>query len=1245
MEIHFKNVNYSATEYDVVDILARALHAPEFQQFSPVGLQLNFQVTLFVRQRTNRSRRDDRTPGHAGNGVLIIPRIDAARRFLQLYGAAPFARPLMLRGRRLYFRPTDNMPPPGLVQELLETVWEDPRVLAERHRRDVELAATTIGVESVQFGWTCRDGVYSVEWESTDWSELRFEDTLRQIVIMPIETDLEDILGGLEFLGVRAAAPRTVRKVQPAVAFRYSHIDLVTLPDRDSGTPSLLFELNVAPSFEIEPNTLGGITELFALSRANERRKRVAFPDELKCPGRYIARWVRVVVRSHDDVTRFLGAAETAGLRNPQRLSYRCEGRGLFSNETLGSIDAWIPTLPQAVAIQVEHLLYEHLLDAREMLEQRRLVERLVETCGSDGAAQVLRAFGAELKTIPWYMDDVQASASVVRDLLNRVITVQGPGNLSGPTNGRVVTKRRNDISTLHVAVSPSSVSITGPIPDRSNRILHAFGNFQEHFIRVAFTDNDGQTFRYDANVDTQALVRSHVLPILQNGFKLGGRLFEYLAYSQSALKQHSVWMVHPFTDTAGRRHSASTIRADMGTFTKDERCPARVGARMSLAFSATEPSGELLSSNRRMEPDIGGDGPACMSDGSGLISIEAMAAVWMEFCRGRSKRTVIRPPPPPSVIQVRVGGAKGTLFVDPMLPGRAVVLRPSMMKFEAGERFNQIEVCMAFTKPSPAYLNRPLIMVLEARGVPKETFLRLQQDVVERTQLATRTLESAAALLESNGLGGPVGLPTLFRRIRQRFSNFPEVDSYVLTQDAFVARTLDFTVNHVLRGLKFRGRIPIPFSWTLVGVPDHHGILNEGEIFVCIREEDISQVEYLEGDVVVSRSPTCHPGDVMIMKAIGRPPAGTAFATERPINCVVFSTKGARSPGSCLGGGDYDGDEYVVTKLPSLRPTKPAGPAMYKNTPRQDIGRPYTMEDIYEFFTNFVINDQLPRIASLWLRIADSSEESVYNEQCMKLAELHSVAVDYPKTGVPVNHSDIPQAPNRIPDWSISELGASDRDRVYRSEKALGYLFRAVSLPAVEEAREEGRAQSSAAKARKQLTLQAAQKELVLNAALRTHPMLPAIEWLIYTTAPLALAGDGSPSVLSDLVQLLNQYCVDLRLICQHNTLSRSRRSQLTEEELVAGTIVARVSSAQFRKREDHMTRMNEQMERLRERICAELAGDDDVQPWQRVQRAFTAWKLSVLDGEFGSSSFGLIALGALLGAVNELEDERRVR
>lgn len=115
---------------------------------------------------------------------------------------------------------------------------------------------------------------------------------------------------------------------------------------------------------------------------------------------------------------------------------------------------------------------------------------------------------------------------------------------------------------------------------------------------------------------------------------------------------------------------------------------------------------------------------------------------------------------------------------------------------------------------------------------------------------------------------------------------------------------------------MKHRGRIPLgPHNFNLVGVSDHSGYLQEGEVYVCISEPGKSS-EYISGNVAISRSPTMHPGDIQVrsfiaglgalglnsiypsqlVRAIGRiPPEASerARAIKGLRNCIVFSSRG----------------------------------------------------------------------------------------------------------------------------------------------------------------------------------------------------------------------------------------------------------------------------------------------------------------------------------------------------------------
>jgi RNA-dependent RNA polymerase len=52
----------------------------------------------------------------------------------------------------------------------------------------------------------------------------------------------------------------------------------------------------------------------------------------------------------------------------------------------------------------------------------------------------------------------------------------------------------------------------------------------------------------------------------MKTGVTIGGRVFDFLAYSQSSLKDYTVWFVTPFVHE-GNTMTADTIRMSLGDF------------------------------------------------------------------------------------------------------------------------------------------------------------------------------------------------------------------------------------------------------------------------------------------------------------------------------------------------------------------------------------------------------------------------------------------------------------------------------------------------------------------------------------------------------------------------------------------------------------------------------------------------------------------------------------------------------
>lgn len=314
-------------------------------------------------------------------------------------------------------------------------------------------------------------------------------------------------------------------------------------------------------------------------------------------------------------------------------------------------------------------------------------------------------------------------------------------------------------------------------------------------------------------------------------------------------------------------------------------KCPARYAARLSQAFTATDASVTVNVEEILLDlPDIHTeDRKYCFTDGVGTVSQELAHDIWSEL--KKTRRRARKSKGHPKAFQIRFQGSKGMLSVDHKLSGRLLCLRQSMIKFSAPNS-PVIEIARAFDRPTPYFLNRPLIMLLDGLGVPFKTFKHYQDLAIKETQESVSSNDTAARMLESYGLGTSYTVPSVLLQLHKRGIRD-------LLSNTFWKKSMDFAVYHVLRELKNHSRIPIPGAWTLVGVADEHNYLEEGEIYACVKPQT-GRIIYLEGDILISRSPTIHPGDVQVVRAIGRPPPGSPFEAEPLPNTVVFNTKGA---------------------------------------------------------------------------------------------------------------------------------------------------------------------------------------------------------------------------------------------------------------------------------------------------------------------------------------------------------------
>ncbi|KAJ7139818.1 RNA dependent RNA polymerase-domain-containing protein [Mycena epipterygia] len=1196
MDVHMNGISYSTNQHQLVAELSKILHQPPYAFFSSVMGPVNFHVYLFKDHRGGKA--------HSGSGSLTLLR-NVALHFLQEFGEQPNGQPppksFSIGGRRVKFSKGRGKPRLDVVERIQRFPYVDPMAAAEKENRTNILQNETIPLRTLQFGWNCRDSVFSVEWEEDIvGSSLQVDDERREI---------------------RIAIPRPDQTLFIAIRFaRISYIQIHS--ELSTNDPIIFFNLWYPPNYE---STTG--------SGLRQRLSHLPMSDhERVAPFTSLA--IRLICGNRRDLGRFQRLAKTARIHNVYDTELHIERRGLFSAKVLKQVQNQIAELRWSVAFQVEALFRNLDLDATEILRIIPVVRRLVESEGRSYTTSFLRHFGTRARY--WSSFGLDTSQTI-EQFLAQLHTEYSGSHAMAPS---LQPTDESIFQSLHVVISPTTIYLEGPFVKRSNRVIRSFhSKSHDSFLRVSFVDEENLQYRFDRELDCVAFTRSRVGEFLiDKGLTIAGRKFSFLAYSQSALKEHAVWFVRPFKDDNDDQVDARSIIKNLGSFDglKIEPrliyCPARYAARISQAFTATDATSIEVDEVIYLQDISTTSGQYNFTDGVGTMSLELAEAIWNELRASRRRKRRVKNPP--RALQIRFEGSKGMLSVDYRLKGHVFCLRPSMIKFTTAQS-QTIEIARAFDKPGPYYLNRPLIMLLEGLGVPYEAFKVYQDKAVREAQESTKSLQTFANMLETHGLGTSYRLPSVMLGLTQ-------LDIDTLSGNAFYQKMLDYAVHHVLRLLKTKARIPIPHGVTVVGVADVHKFLKEGDIFVCTRAPDSNRLNYIEGPVLISRSPTIHPGDVQLVNAIGKPPSGSPFAHEPLPNTVVFSVLGKRPLPSCCGGGDLDGDTYNIiplNKCPAFRPERTFEPGKYAAAPKKYLDHPSTIIDVAEFVIEYINSHVLGIVSINWLLIADQSEAGILDPDCMKLAALHSDAVDYPKSGQPVAKNTIPKPKSPLkPDWHAPEVNVDLAD-YYPSTRAIGKLFRDIVLPEIP----PGTFSHFERRMIKEGRMQAPQVDNLADTLdgfdLNDDPIVLAIEAhvgrYIRTKARPA-------ETVEYIAQIFSRYASELMGICVAHTLSHGKTALLSEEEAVVGTIVAK--SSQPRKRTDLIAGLREKTDFLVRGVKEELMGDDNVTSKECLRRAWLSFELAIGEGKsFGAQSFIWIALGVIFDAIKELEEEAK--
>lgn len=583
--------------------------------------------------------------------------------------------------------------------------------------------------------------------------------------------------------------------------------------------------------------------------------------------------------------------------------------------------------------------------------------------------------------------------------------------------------------------VHSATVTATGvlfhtPSIEITNRIIRNHKSQANRFLRVRFEDDNyrGQTTIRSSYNNRMITVFTRIKRALTCGIKLGDITYEFLAWGNSQLRDHGVYMVAPIGDL-----TAEKIRGEMGHF--KETVVAKKAARMGQCFSTTKPIRLRLPdiNEKSLIPDIQ-RGRFLFTDGVGKISPLAATLISQQLgLKGE----------PPSLYQFRLGGCKGVLAVSKDVPGLGIQIRESQFKFNTLAEKNELEV-IRWAEYWQPFLNRQIILCLDHLGVSQQTFIDMQDK--EMTDLDAALINDGAALKALRGRIDPNMMTLSMCELVEA--------GFRCTNEPFLQALLQLWRAWSLKYLKEKAKIAVKEGAFVLGCVDEAAVLKGHtdacpsgeredilkddsyldklpEIFVQITNHDTKQLNVIEGLCILARNPSLHPGDIRVVRAVDKP------ELRHHKNVVVMPQMGDRDLSSMCSGGDLDGDDYIVIWDQRLIPRIwNAEPFHYEAPPPKKVASAITTSHLIDFFLDYLRNDTLGQIAHAHLGAADRLADGLNSQICLDLCALHSKAVDYPKTGVPA------QIDRRLqrPEWPhfMEKTGR----RQYHSHKILGKLY-----------------------------------------------------------------------------------------------------------------------------------------------------------------------------------------------------------
>lgn len=173
-----------------------------------------------------------------------------------------------------------------------------------------------------------------------------------------------------------------------------------------------------------------------------------------------------------------------------------------------------------SLRFQLQRLWTNTYLSPRDVISLIEDVALIRDRSGDTIAAQVVRRMSHQ---IPWGGPEVAPESLETSRLFEMIQSaeesIRGDHQISNDENPWSAA----DVILIHKAtVTPTGVYLEGPDEESSNRVLRLYSTHADHFLRVSFTDEDGERIAFDRDCSNNKIFQEAFKPVLRNGVDIG---------------------------------------------------------------------------------------------------------------------------------------------------------------------------------------------------------------------------------------------------------------------------------------------------------------------------------------------------------------------------------------------------------------------------------------------------------------------------------------------------------------------------------------------------------------------------------------------------------------------------------------------------------------------------------------------------------------------------------------------------